>query len=153
MLGSLITAITTFFYRKQDEQKNIKEQCSILAMKIDSLLKEIGEGLDMIKNGPNDPPKLLPERKWREEPITNKDVSIISAVSKSDKDKTVDFPPIDIKDCCENYYENITKHWQKISAFSSSLREDKENIQKDIEETKKLIDMLKKTKALLEKNS
>jgi len=54
----------------------------IVARKIDSLLKEIKEGLDIMKNELRN---SLPEKSWKEEFITKEDILIISAVSKSEK--------------------------------------------------------------------
>ena len=132
----------------------------IVARKIDSLLKEIKEGLDIMKNELRN---SLPEKSWKEEFITNEDTFIISAVSKSEKNKPEEFSPNDIKEHCKNYFENITQHWQKFIEFPivrewRKILEERKNteewkkIQKDIETTEKIIKMLERTKFLLEKN-
>lgn len=92
--GSITTIAVsaTFIFSIYKWWEHKRERSSTLAGKIYSLLKEIGEGLDIIKNGPTDPPKFLPEKKWKEDPITNKDIFIISAASKSKKIKQMDFP-------------------------------------------------------------
>jgi hypothetical protein len=76
---------------------------------------------------------------------------IILALSKSGS-KTEEFSPRNIRKRCKDYYETITEHWQKVLQFPSLL-EDEKNIKNDIEITGKVIEMLKQTKSLLEKNS
>jgi len=127
-----------------------------LAIKIDSLLKEVEKGLDIMKNELNEP---LPEKRWKEEPITSKEISIISKVSKFEKNKAEKFSPRKIKEYCENYYENIIQDWEKILKFPIIREWEKileyhknrntkewQKIQKDIEETEKVIKMLEHIK-------
>jgi hypothetical protein len=161
-LITVIFVFVSFIFSIYKWLKRKKKRISILAMKIKLLLKEVREGLDIMKNELKTP---LPEKRWKgEENITKEDMYIILAVSKSEKNKTKEFSPSDIKGRCENYYENITQDWKKIVEFPIERKWEKileeckntgkwQKIQKNIEETEKIIKMLEHIKSSLDYNS
>jgi len=164
VIGCIFGIITYICTRKLDKWGHKRNYSSLGVTVIDSILKEIEEGLDIMKKEQKIP---LPKESWKgEKTIQDEVMLIILALSKSEN-KAEDFSPNEIKRHCKHYFEIITQHWQKIlddlvlyKDLQKILKdhEDKntevwQNIQKDIEYAENLIKMLKSTKSSLKENS
>jgi tRNA-dihydrouridine synthase len=157
-MKDLITAIAGRVLDKREQKK--KDRFDGIGI-INSLLDDIENGLNMIKNEQNG---HLPKESWEKEKTFPYGVkSIISEIYKKNKSKA--YPFDEIKEGCKHYFEEIIKNWgiilgHKMSygTMQEALKHPKvdvdwQNFQKDKETIQKVIDMLKQTKSLLEKNS
>ena len=166
IIGCFVGIVTYICTRTLDKWEH-KRNNSLLGMSIiESLLKEIKIGLDIIKN---EEEKSLPKENWEGiKTIPNEVMSIILAINKSEKNKLEAFNLNEIRDYCKKYFEYITKHWQVIldsrilygNNWQNTLEHHKnentkdwQKIQEYQKETEKIIEMLKQTKRLLEDNS
>jgi hypothetical protein len=160
-----VTRIIPIICRTLDKWEQKKKDSSSGVSVINSLLKETKKWLDIMKNGSKN---SLPKENWKGiETIPNEVMSVIPKKSKKNKSET--YPLNEIREHCENYFENIIPHYKELIGsltYAGNLREALEHkketketieysqkIQEYQKETEKIIKMLEQTKRLLEKNS
>jgi hypothetical protein len=149
----IIAAITYFFINKLDEIRNRKKISRLGSAVLHTLIEEIENGRRIMKSKIDTPinisSELLPNKSWNGINTVSDEI-LLRILEVSKNEEIVGFPASEIRIHTKNYFEYIVGNWNRSVETSKDMHKISNMY---ILSSSKVLEMLKQTKFLLDKNS
>ncbi|MFW9876758.1 MAG: hypothetical protein ACFFG0_26995 [Candidatus Thorarchaeota archaeon] len=156
----LVASIAYFLFGKLDELKKRKSYSKLGAIIIHSLIEEVKNGRDSIRNildpKNNSRPVRLPRKSWNGINTISDEV-MLRIIELSKRNKDIGFPSVQIRIHTKNYFDHMVTNWDNVVDQANKRNDYKAFAMKAFpkydEAATSVLDMLENVKSMLENNS